>query len=184
MKKSKKIIVTIIIILYVTLVLFFMCFMLYKWLFPDYTGWKEIKIEKIGSFYVPEEWVYTKEGTIVYFTDKPITEENYKIYLIGTESDRNKVYIGIEDIYPQYKKIAHENYKLLSNSSDYKEAIFEINGQKERKLHISFFGNDNELYLYAWDNLLDIETVKKIANSYGHGKTLENNDNLILNEIQ
>ena len=139
---------------------------IYRKIFPDYTGWKKIEITDIGSFYVPEDWIYTKEGTIVYFTDKPITEENYNIYLIGTEFIKNEKYIKITDIYPEYNEIRDEKHKLLSNSADYEETIFEINNKEERKFHIEFFGGNYELDLYAWDNLVDINTIKKIAESY------------------
>lgn len=166
MIKNKKLLMIIIIILIITSNIIFIGFAFYRWLFPDYTDWKEIEIDKVGSFYVPEEWIFTKDGTIIYFTDKPITDENYKIYLIGTEWDENKTYIDIEDIYPQYKKIDYENVTLLSNSATYQEAVFKTNNEKEKKFYISFFGNTNRLHLYAWDNLLDNKTIKKIAKSY------------------
>ena len=166
---KKKIILIVIVILILILILMITAmvgYKIYRKIFPDYTGWKKIEITDIGSFYVPEDWIYTKEGTIVYFTDKPITEENYNIYLIGTEFIKNEKYIKITDIYPEYNEIRDEKHKLLSNSADYEETIFEINNKEERKFHIEFFGGNYELDLYTWDNLVNIETIKKIAESY------------------
>ena len=166
---KKKIILIVIVILILILILMITAmvgYKIYRKIFPDYTGWKKIEITDIGSFYVPEDWIYTKDGTIVYFTDKPITEENYNIYLIGTEFIKNEKYIKITDIYPEYNEIRDEKHKLLSNSADYEETIFEINNKEERKFHIEFFGGNYELDLYAWDNLVDINTIKKIAESY------------------
>ena len=136
---------------------------LYRKIFPDYNGWKKIEITNIGSFYVPEDWIYAKKGTMIYFTDKPITEEKYKVYLIGTE------FIGrtnMTDIYPQYKEIKYENYKILSNGAYYGKTIFESNNEKKEKFHITLSYDSNRLHLYAWDNLVDIETIKKISESY------------------
>ena len=166
MSKKKIILIVIVILILILMIIAMVGYKIYRKICPDYTGWKKIEITDIGSFYVPEDWIYTKEGTIVYFTDKPITEENYNIYLIGTEFIKNEKYIKITDIYPEYNEIRDEKHKLLSNSADYEETIFEINNKEERKFHIEFFGGNYELDLYAWDNLVDINTIKKIAESY------------------
>lgn len=166
MSKKKIILIVIVILILSLMIIAIVGYKIYRKIFPDYTGWKKIEITDIGSFYVPEDWIYTKEGTIVYFTDKPITEEEYKIYLIGTQFIRNEKYIKITDIYPEYNEIRDENHKLLSNSVDYEETIFEINNKEERKFHIEFFGGNYELDLYTWDNLVDVEIIKKISESY------------------
>ncbi len=167
MSKRKIILIVIVILILILMIIAIVGYKIYRKIFPDYTGWKKIEITDIGSFYVPEDWIYTKEGTIVYFTDKPITEEEYKIYLIGTQFIRNEKYIKITDIYPNYKEKENENGKILSNSASYEEIIFEINNQEEKKFHITLSaGIDNKLHLYAWDNLVNIETIKKIAESY------------------
>ena len=167
---KKNIILIVIVILILILILMIIAmvgYKIYRKIFPDYTGWKKIEITDIGSFYVPEDWIYTKEGTIVYFTDKPITEENYNIYLIGTEFIKNEKYIKITDIYPEYKEKEIKNGKILSNSADYEEIVFEVENKKENKFHITFSSGINRtINLYAWDNLVNIETIKKIAESY------------------
>ena len=42
----------------------------------------------------------------------------------------------------------------------------ERNNKEERKFHIEFFGGNYELDLYTWDNLVDVEIIKKISESY------------------
>lgn len=138
MSKRKIILIVIVILILILMIIAIVGYKIYRKIFPDYTGWKKIEITDIGSFYVPEDWIYTKEGTIVYFTDKPITEEEYKIYLIGTQFIRNEKYIKITDIYPNYKEKENENGKILSNSASYEEIIFEINNQEEKNFILHF----------------------------------------------
>ena len=60
-----------------------------------YLDWKNVYIDYIGLIKVPNDWVLTQEGNIVYFTDKPFGEEGCKIFLTGVMwgKKREKIFI-------------------------------------------------------------------------------------------
>lgn len=140
---------------------------IYTKIFPNYEGWKKIEIANLGYCYIPNNWIYTKKDDIVYFTDKPLTEKEYKIYLIGTEHVFGEKYTKITDVFEESEEIETRDLKLLSNGATYSEKVFKIRGEEKNILHIEFHkGTQIFLDLYAWDNLVDINTIKKIAESY------------------
>lgn len=168
-KKKLKIIFTMGIIILIILLSFmgWIKYNIYTKIFPDYTGWKKIEIANLGYCYIPNNWIYTKKDDIVYFTDKPLTEKEYKIYLIGTEHVFGEKYTKITDVFEESEEIETRDLKLLSNGATYSEKVFKIRGEEKNILHIEFHkGTQIFLDLYAWDNLVDINTIKKIAESY------------------
>lgn len=60
------------------------------------SGWKSITLDGVGSFKVPEDWIFTNEDGLIYFTDKPIDDEDCGIYLvepIHSSDDKGNRYI-------------------------------------------------------------------------------------------
>jgi len=61
-------------------------------LFPgiteNYSDWKSVEVESVGTFKIPKDWVFTAIEKEVYLTDGPISENEYKIYLMGAIYDK------------------------------------------------------------------------------------------------
>lgn len=151
----------------------------------SYMDWKEVYFEDIGSLYIPKNWVYTKKGNVLYFTDKAITEEDYNIYLIGQELNNDKKryleeYVeDITEIYQEYEEVRDENKIFLTDYTCYGESIFIKNNVEEKKHYISINSDNNEncIELYAWDDLVDSNTIKKISESYIYAEEISNAGN-------
>lgn len=154
------------------IVLFLFCtpltilsFFLIWFFFLRYALWQKVTID-FGTFKVPREWVVTHRKDVIYITGKSIYEGRYKIYLIGVEWGR---------IYGEYRHELFENAELIrhgrgviySNSAIYRRKLFNIDGiEKEKYVIVFSFLSDPPIYFFAWDNLLDEDTIIKITRSF------------------
>lgn len=148
----------IIIILIIALTVFTSC----------YSGWKTVKINGVGSLKVPENWVYTEEDGLAYFTDRPIDEDDCGIYLVEPIITRDNVGNDIisNKLFGDAKYIDIITGTGLSNSAGYGQEEYEQDGRKITKYVIWLYGEKRCPTLIAWDDLVDEETIKKIAESY------------------
>lgn len=134
----------------------------------SYCGWQKIDVAGIGTFKVPQGWIYTQEENVGYFTDKPIYEKTFRIYLIGTI---NNDHIG-GDYKAPYELFDNTEYSALissavfSNSAIYGQEEYIVDNSKQTKFFISLNGSNKSLDLLAWDDLVYENTVIKIAKSF------------------
>jgi hypothetical protein len=127
--------------------------------------WQSISIPEVGTFRVPGDWIVTQSNNVVYITDKPIDEEGYKIYLIGkTEDGRNRV--PYSEYFENIEYIKSVRGVIYSNSALFSIHKINVNGNIVEKYIITLSNTTKDIDLLAWDNLIDENTMKKIAQSY------------------
>lgn len=137
----------------------------------DYTGWKKVEIEGYGTLMVPEEWVYTEKDGLSYFTDKPMDEYGYVIYLMEVKSYYDeavdKTYIENE-FFGGAEAIELVENVGYSNSVMYCVYKYMYEGNEINRASIDIPTSDmtEEKYLTNWEDNVDYEILKKIANSY------------------
>jgi hypothetical protein len=127
-------------------------------------GWQSVSIDNVGTFKVPREWVVTQENYILYITDMPITNENYKIYLIGSiwndQEDGN--YTPTHKLFDNVEYGNSISSEIFSNSAAWGLNEFIVNGNKENKYYIRF----HKHIVIAWDDLINKKTIITIAKSF------------------
>jgi len=134
----------------------------------DYIGWKDVNIEYIGTFKIPEEWVVTQVDEFVLITDKSIEKENYKTYLIGTVGSNVIEYISIYILSDdEVKRVELIRSQVFSNSTHYKQIEYRIGAENEVKQLIEL-SSSPYFELIDWYGLVCEETMKLIAESYKH----------------
>jgi len=170
-RKLKKAILLTIAALCILVVLSFLFIAFFTWYFDipkasDYIGWKDVSIEGYGRFKVPEEWIVTQNDDVMFITDKPIEEENYNIYLIGTIKENVIDYISFNILLGEdVKRKELIRSQVFSNSTHYAHIEYVIGDKSEIKQLIDL-GSSNNIDLIAWDDLVDEETMIKIARSF------------------
>jgi hypothetical protein len=130
-----------------------------------YAGWQSVSISEVGTFKVPKKWVATQEDNVVYFTDKPIDEKGYKIYLIGKMED-DREYVRYTEYFENTEFIKTVRGRTYSNEALYSIVRMNINGNIEEKYILIFYNTGKQISLLAWDNLVDEDTINKIVKSY------------------
>ena len=88
-----------------------------------YLGWQTIEIDKLGTFKIPGNWVYTRNEHIVYFSDRPLEDDGCKIYLGGsinydTFSERVKMMFEDYDITFENFETMMENFDTMMEKYD------------------------------------------------------------------
>jgi hypothetical protein len=137
----------------------------YGWRFEyDYTGWKDVTIEKVGSFKVPGEWVETRVGNAIYFTDRIMEDEDHIIYLVGSAiTYENDEYVPVYKRFGDIEYIKTVSSQIHSNSSDWGKSEYRVGNDVVTKKYVSFQKSGAFL---AWDDLVDDETMIMIAKSF------------------
>ena len=118
---------------------------------------------------MPKNWVVTQEEHVIYITDRPITEDNYKIYLIGTVYDTsvpNPKVVHPYELFDDVKFDKEVYSRVFSNSALYLKKEYNISGDKETKYVFDVAHSKKYISFIAWDNLVDEKTMIKIAKSY------------------
>lgn len=149
----------------VLIIIFLIPLVLFVGCSDKYENWQSISIPGVGVFKVPQEWVVTQKNNMVYITDKPIKEEGYKTYLLGIKGDDGK-YIPHYDFFENVEYIDTIEDVNYSNSATYWLGQYKINGNIEEKYVLHFYSTNQIIDFLAWDNLIDKDTIIKIAKSY------------------
>ena len=138
-----------------------------------YVDWQDVILTDIGTFKVPKEWIVTNSDDMIYITDKPIEEENYKIYLVGVPTSTRSKKIKEYDIFKDVEFIDFASHGVVySNGGRYWVEKLSINGVIQEKYVIIIGGRYseegiyNDINLFSWDDLIDKETIIKITNSF------------------
>jgi len=140
-------------------------------LFPhikeDYSGWKDVYLENLGTFKISEEWFVSQERFVVCITDKPIEEEHI-IYLVGAilNYDTEEKNISPNDFLENVEYIGLVNSQVFSNGGMYGQNEYKINDEIAIKYFISFSTNEYGVLFIVWDDTIDEEMIRKIAISF------------------
>ena len=143
-----------------------------------YAGWKGVTLLGVGTFKVPQDWIVTQQDDVVYLTDKPLDSEDYKTYLVGEIGEiwsmsSNGTRDRFDDTYELFGNVQVKSGETissvtLSNSAAYGQREFVVDGNGVTKYFIMLWSEKvSPTYLIVWDNLLDENTILKIAASFG-----------------
>lgn len=125
-----------------------------------YGDWQRVIIPGAGSIRVPKEWVVTQEDIYWYLTDKPI-HDDFNIYLVGA-IDENGRGVSIINLFEGIEFVETLESQVFSGSGSYWKTKYIIDGLEKEKSGIGMYKMD----LISWDDLVDRETLLKIAESY------------------
>lgn len=134
-----------------------------------FKGMKNVDVVGIREFKIPEDWIFTQDDNIMYITDKPISEEDYKLYLIGFiefgwgreyEEILNELFGDVE-----HMGIVRSFHGFIGGERCY-IVQYKVNDIIENKYQIYFYHDeDYKVTLINWDGLVDEDTMVKIAHS-------------------
>jgi hypothetical protein len=135
--------------------------------FTAYLGWKTVKLEGIGTIQVPNNWVYTKVNDIIYFTSKPLSDNECIVYLVQPKGyiNKNTAVINIYNINTEYLTNILDD-RLLSNDINFGQKEFQSKDVIKREYFIGFFDLEKYTELITWGNHVEYSTLEKIARSY------------------
>jgi hypothetical protein len=136
-------------------------------------SWQTVFVNGVGSFRVPTEWVVEQEDGIVYITDKPRDNEEYKVYIIGVvEADEIvSKYSQPHELFDDVEKVDSIPYGGYSNSTRLNLVKYTVNGNKEEHLlihcpKIKTF-TIASLELLVWDmDIVDEKLAREIAKTF------------------
>ena len=130
---------------------------------------KVIILNGVGSFTVPQEWIYTKENDVIYFTDQPINKENslHTFYAIGIVYDVSE---NLDELSQSFgKKILYKELvfnEVFSNSAMYGKGVYSIDSKLCEKLFLDFYPSERKLFLLVLNDSISSDTIKDIAKSF------------------
>lgn len=139
-----------------------------------YWGWQTVYVQNVGHFKVPGDWVVTQTDNAVYMTDRPMTEQNYFVYLAGGMSDEldNSVHITKDICYDEIHYDGFVFNECFFGGACYSLDRYIYSGQTFEKYSLRFDpyllppGAISDLHLFAWEDKVDQNTLIKIAKSY------------------
>ena len=168
---------TIILLLTLLFCIIFGIFLLTKTLFRglwiNYDNWQSVSIPEVGWIKVPQDWMIKEIDGYLYMTDgSKNSEGRYNILLIARPlllNENSPVQADKDDI--MVKPRTYISSTVLSNSTEYGVEEITISGDKKQMPFLSFYGVDHSIYFWAWDNLVDKDTIYKIAYSFTTGES-------------
>jgi len=130
--------------------------------------WQTVTINGFGNFKVPAEWNIEQQEGVLYITDKPLTDDDYAIYLIGT--------IRGADLEPhEFFDEIERGKTLLSPSFNGRASLllieYIVNGIEEEHHLIKFYnlrGTESDVIeLFVWNrNVVDEYLAEQITRTY------------------
>ena len=143
----------------------------------DYSDWKSVAISDKWGFSVPNEWVITQDENVLYFTDKPIDEEDCTTYLIGIigviaiSADFRTFLNDFYGVEVSYVNPERESRMIASKSNYFKEVEYEMNGESLFLDLISFSYDSTtadgvKIALIVNGDLIDDEMIDMIGTSF------------------
>jgi len=168
-------------------------------------SWQTIEISYVGSLRVPENWVFTERGGIIYFTDREFsndeTLDDVTLYMFlrspnvrtweavrGGDVTSNIFFESVRFVNDINRTLVYSPPVLGSPISAYGNAIFEINGEERARMEINMeAGNARVGSLRAfmqfviWDESVSQATVRRIARSYRQEPSLPREGSTTMN---
>ena len=141
--------------------------------------WQMVRLGNHQSIKVPSEWVVTTIDEIMYFSDKPLGEKDVTVYMFqsfsdaGYQSDIDKYgeenVNGImesnqlcESFQAKYNTYTEGN----SNGADLGTAVVSIDKSEQSMSFINLSDEEPDILFYVWEENVNWELLKKIANTY------------------
>ena len=162
---KKILIVTAIILAVVILILCTLCVVSYL---NRYKDWQEIDVPEVGTFKIPPDWAYHRDGNRIYLTDKNVkcpTQEN--TYIVGTVqvAEYNEAACKVFDSNTEYVDIVSSI--VFSNSAYIWKKKYIIHQKLCTKVSVEMWSSsDAEIDMLVWDDSIEYELFEKIAKSY------------------
>lgn len=176
----KKTIITISICIGALLFTLFCVFTIYSFFpekFENYSGWKEVEIEKCGRFKIPNDWQLHEEQDFFYITDEKSTPLIIQTYSDASYEDSLEYELGHQetnlflDKIQVIKTISTDG--LTSYGATYGKKLILKNDEEFDNyfLQIGYEGeNENSLgrqvTFIVWNKTIDYQLVRKIAVSF------------------
>lgn len=133
-----------------------------------YKDWQEIDVPEVGTFKIPPDWAYHRDGNRIYLTDKDVkvpTEEN--TYIVGSVRVTNDDEAACQMIDGDAKYVDTVSGIVFSNSARIRKMEYIIFGKLCTKVNLELWApSDAEIDMLVWDDSIDYKLVKKIAKSY------------------
>jgi len=98
--------------------------------------WQPIDIYGLGTFRLPTEWYVENQDGILYITDKPRENGNYKIYIVGLS---NRIGFPVHEIFEGIER--GETIRAIGSSTRPADLLFVeyiVNGFKQEHYVINF----------------------------------------------
>ena len=111
----------------------------------------------------------TQHQDVIYFTDKPIEEEGYIIYFVGTVNYGASPYANIhflKNILGEFDFVGYTSSNSYYGGREWYMLTVVIDDNIISKYVIKIGGNSVYLYMIAWDNAVTSSTVRKIVKSF------------------
>lgn len=138
----------------------------------DYSQWKTVELENIGSFMVPQTWVFSEEDGIVYFSDRPLGEEGCIIYMAEKSTYLLNDVTEVNPYIGEMQALEGEYGAVFGNSGYYALWNFSLNGETVSKFIVIFdmtvASGGSYCLLVGWDDAVDEDVVMQIAASFRH----------------
>jgi len=147
-------------------------------------SWQTVYVDNVGSFRIPLEWNVEQKNGITYITDKPINEDEYDIYCIGSTRYAYAVtYTPTEEESVTTSRQPHELledvvkgdsifFTMFSMGSGFQLYEYYINGNKEERFLIEATNRQSKdviisFELLIWDTgVIDEELAREIAKTF------------------
>ena len=133
-----------------------------------YKDWQEIDVPEVGTFKIPPDWAYHRDGNRIYLTDKNVevpTLEN--TYIVGTVKFTMNDEEACEIIDSNAKYVNTVSDMIFSNSARIRKKEYIIHGKLCTMVHLQLWSpHDAEIDMLVWDDSVDYELAEKIAESY------------------
>jgi hypothetical protein len=150
-----------------------------------YYGWQVVSFTEENAFRLPEEWVITRKDGNIYATDKPMSEEGFKYFVVGIavidEWDNDEVVSHLNKLFDDVKYIKSGDWGRGGSLGErWRKEHYIINGVETVKNQIKFYHDGTKrkenITLVIWDDSLDDEIIERIFHSIGGLQTQFQND--------
>jgi len=131
----------------------------------DKSRWMTVVIDKDNSFKVPSEWILTRVGGKMVFSDQELSNKDVRVYMVeiefyGSENDvRFTSFIGNGRI------ISDIHTEVNSDSTVYSVIEVEINGDTANYRFLEIDRREGVTFFFVYDNDVKTGVIKTILES-------------------
>jgi len=133
----------------------------------NYIGWQTVAIPEFGTIKVPRDWHVTYVDQAMYLSDRPMTEEEYKIYLAGIDID---IMYPPSNLFPGAERLYVIRGAGQTNNAGYSLDRLSIDGIEVERFSISVFTMDGlnmkTFSFIVWDDSVTERTIARITRSF------------------
>lgn len=174
--KRNKILIFCLIIVIATIGVIIFNTIFFDMIFINYDNWKTVSITDVGWIKVPQNWIVREVNGQIYMTDgEKHFEDRENVMLVSVPlllSENSPVKIVSRE---EVNGIPISS-AVLSNSTEYgTQERISWNGKKVITPFLHFYGEESDVCFLSWDNLVDKDTIYKIAYSFTRQGTVSVN---------